>query len=636
MPGQPEEPSIRVSVTLVQMDAVVTGRDGKQVSNLTKDDFEVLEDGKPRVLRDVSYIRSGASANPQANSPAASRPVNAAKLYRSEVSRSIALLVDDLRMSFEGVHHARLALSHFVDHQMQPGDLVAVISTSGGLGGVQPFTTDRKQLHAAIDRLRFLLWAGGSAGDLRAIGGPGEEDAGLDAIRRRRFNVGMMGTIRYVARGMRDLPGRKSMVLFADGLPVKRDADDHSGITTGEIYRVTDEAHRSAVVVYGMDVRGLVYPGLQAMDDVGSLETVEVHQALDDRQSKFRNSQQGLAFLARETGGNAFLNDNDISAGLARVLEDQSGYYLLAYRRPEEDAAKRNRLVVKLKRPGLQLRYRHGALGPEESGKAKPTTPRERLFSALASPFAADGFSFRFSPSFSLGENKKLELTSQVYFDGAQLSFAAPDASGMKAAKIQILALAEGETGMVGSPTLQTYTVRMKDGQGGGFVYTVGHEVKKPGAYQLRVAVLDETSGRVGSATRLVEIPDVSKGAVAVSGINMLPGDWRARIQEASGVDTGDVSGAARVFERGKPFSYGLVVYNPRPGTAIEPRLVRGAQVLWEGKRIAVADAMRAPAGGVLTLGAGTTPGEYELEVRLVNRDGKSLGPAQSVDFELR
>jgi hypothetical protein len=58
--------------------------------------------------------------------------------------------------------------------------------------------------------------------------------------------------------------------------------------------------------------------------------------------------------------------------------------------------------------------------------------------------------------------------------------------------------------------------------------------------------------------------------------------------------------------------------------------------VLWEGKRIAVADAMRAPAGGVLTLGASTTPGEYELEVRLVNRDGKSLGPAQSVDFELR
>jgi hypothetical protein len=116
----------------------------------------------------------------------------------------------------------------------------------------------------------------------------------------------------------------------------------------------------------------------------------------------------------------------------------------------------------------------------------------------------------------------------------------------------------------------------------------------------------------------------------------MAPGDWRSRIRDAQDTGAGDVSAAARVFERGKPFSYGLMVYNPKPGTSIEPRLLRGAQVVWEGKRIAVADALRSPSGGVLTLGAGTTPGEYELEVRVVGRDGRPLGAPQSVDFELR
>ncbi len=634
--GQQDAP-IRVSVTLVQVDAVVTGRDGKQVRDLTKDDFEVFEDGKPRSLRHVSYVPSG------------SRPVPAVKtglsaseapprLERSEVGRSFALVADDLGMSFQGVNYAKQALHRFVDSQMQPGDLVAVISTSGGVSGLQPFTADKRQLHAAINRLRYLLWAGGGNGVLSPIGVPGEDDADVNSVRRRRFNMGTMGAIRYIARGMRSLPGRRSIILFSEGIQVWRGGDHDPSVTPGEILQVADEANRSAVVVYGMDVRGVVYPGLQAMDMVGDQDPGATREALNDRDVKFLNSQQGLAFLARETGGNAFLNDNDLGAGLARVLEDQSGYYLLGYGRPEEDAGKRNRLVVRLKRPGLRLRFRHGAVGETDVESEHPVTVKERLFSALSSPFQSGGFPFRLAPSFALGEKKQLELKALLYFDGAQLSFGAPDPAGMRTAKVHLLAVAEDEAGAPGAATARTYTVRTKSPGQGGFVYALRHEVKKPGLYQLRVAVLDEGSGRVGSASRLVEVPDLSKGGVAVSGINMLTGDWRSRLRDGKAEDAEeDLSAAARVFRRGEPFSYGLMVYNTRPGLAIEPKLVSAGEVVWEGKRMPVSDGGgRGLAGGVLTLGDKTSPGEYQLEVRVVGNDGKPLGAAQWVDFELR
>ena len=619
---QQEEARIRVEVTLVQVDAVVTGRDGKQVRDLGKDDFAVLEDGKPRELLYATYVRSDSGGGrAAAGGPNAARAVD-----RADVGRTIALLVDDLRMSFEGIHHAREALHAFVDRQMQPGDLVAVLSTSGKVTALQPFTTDKKQLHAAINRLRYLLWAGGARGVTAALGAPGEDDAVLGAVRQRRFNVGMLGTIRYVTRGMRGLPGRKSVVLFSEGIQVPVNSKGDSTVTTGELFRVADEANKSAVVVYGLDVRGLVYPGLQAVDRVDGDADV-VRDMIADRERNVRDSQSGLVLLARQTGGTAFINDNDLNSGLARMLEEQSGYYLLGFRRPEDAVGKPNRLVVRLAgRPNLRLQYRRGAVGEAPGAPAeRPQNPRERLFAALASPFASGGFAFRLSSSYAVDDSRKLALQAQLYFDASELSLGEPDASGLRAAKVHVMATAEGEDGLAAAPVVEAYTVRMKNGQGG-FAYDLRQAVKKPGAYQLRVAVLDEASGRVGSATRLVEIPDVAKGAVGVSAINMMTGDWRA----------GGGGALARVFERGQPFSYGLTVFNARPGMALEPRLRRGDQVVWEGKRIAVGGGARAPGGGVLTLGARTTPGEYELEVRVVGSDGQALGAAQSVEFELR
>lgn len=132
---------VRISVTLVQVDAVVTDRQGKQVTDLKPSDFEILEDGRPQHITNFSYIAmqpdSPASPKLETRSKVPLPIVPPARLRLDQVRRTVALVVDDLGLSFESTVAVREALKKFVDQQMQPGDLVAIIRTGAGMGALQ-------------------------------------------------------------------------------------------------------------------------------------------------------------------------------------------------------------------------------------------------------------------------------------------------------------------------------------------------------------------------------------------------------------------------------------------------------------------------------------------------------------------
>jgi len=146
-----QEPVIRVSVDLVQIDAGVTDSQGHHVADLKPEDFQVLEDGKPQKITHFSYVSGSANPLP-AYAGAEWNPEFAQRLRPQDVRRTIVLVADDLSYGPAEFPRARTALKEFVDREMQPGDLVSIMTTSGGMGALEQLTNDNRALTAAIRR----------------------------------------------------------------------------------------------------------------------------------------------------------------------------------------------------------------------------------------------------------------------------------------------------------------------------------------------------------------------------------------------------------------------------------------------------------------------------------------------------
>jgi VWFA-related protein len=161
-----QDPVIRVTVDLVQVDAVVTDSQGRHVTGLKREDFEILEDDKPQKITHFSYVLGTAipggpaRVNPAPREPfgkaSEAIPAPAKALRPEEVQRTIVLMADDLGLSADDIPNVRKAMKSFVDRQMQPGDLASIMTTSGGMGAMQQLTNDKRQLYAAIDRIHYV------------------------------------------------------------------------------------------------------------------------------------------------------------------------------------------------------------------------------------------------------------------------------------------------------------------------------------------------------------------------------------------------------------------------------------------------------------------------------------------------
>jgi VWFA-related protein len=421
---------VRITANLVQIDAVVTDRKGRQITDLNDQDFEILEDGRAQKITNLSYV-SVKSPDAGPPSPAvdaakdkvATPPVN---LRPEQVHRTIALVVDDIGLSFESMVYVRQALTKFVDGQMQPGDLVAIIRTGAGTGALQQFTGDKRLLYAAIERIRwnpsgvarvgafapidldtFTRLRGRAAGSITggaaSIGGVDRPQTGgadrLEQFRKDLFSVGTLGALKFVVQGMRPMPGRKSVILMSDGISIFRSVgsgetelesrDPGATSVLEELRRLTDFAYRASVVIYTMDARGLQTLGLTAQENTDDLRDDRVLAGLANRRKEFLNSQNGLDYLAQQTGGFLIHDTNDLAGGITKVLDDQMGYYLIGYR-PDDSTFNAggqrsfHKLTVRVKRSGLKVRARTGFYGiTDEEIRGAPQTSEQQMLDAL-------------------------------------------------------------------------------------------------------------------------------------------------------------------------------------------------------------------------------------------------------------
>lgn len=685
-PTPPDDDEVvKISTNLIQLDVTVTDSKGNPVTGLKPEDFEVFENGKKQKITNFSFVSSLRQKNETVVDPNSNVPVPPTALKPEQVRRTVAIVIDDLSLSFTSTAYVRRALKKFVDEQMQEGDLVAIIRTGAGIGALQQFTTDKRQLYAAIEKVMWNPLGRGGIGAFAPIRdselpaeeetdaeSEEEEERGLEDFEGAYFATGTLGALRYIVSGMDELPGRKSVILFSDGFRMlgSRDSGD-GGIVMDFLRKLIDTANRASVVFYTIDARGLVSTGITAEDSISRATPGRLQQITSSRSDELIETQAGLSFLAEQTGGLAVRNNNDLSGGVRRVLDDQS-YYLVGYEPDAETfdskASRFNKLEIKVKGRDLNVRYRSGFFNVADRNVAASRTtqtPIQQIQNALTSPFAVNDISLRLNALFG-NDAQGSYMRPLLHINAQNLKFT-DDADGSKKAVFDVLAVFFGDNGTPVEQVSKTYTLKVKGEMyerimKNGFVYYFTLPVKKPGAYQFRVAIRDSQAGKVGSASQFIEVPNLKKERLTVSGIileNMTEAQWKV-----FSADTPTITGnqmnespdkpnpmsdtSLRRFKRGTILRYGFETYNvkldasKKPSVSVQVRIFRDGKLMLEGKQTPIdvagqTDLERIKYTGALSLTQAMQAGEYILQIIVTDSLAKQKRriSTQYVQFEV-
>jgi VWFA-related protein len=487
----------------------------------------------------------------------------------------IAFVVDDLSMRFEQVHYARMALTRFVEKQMQPDDLVAILRTSHGNSALQMFLSDQRQLLARIDTVR---WG---------------ENVGREFAENNLYSLfeGQISAMSYCIRALRDLPGRKALVVLtpATNLPGLFETAMGSGVDYRAVFKnpynqLADAALRAGVVIHHLDTRGLEapFPG----PSFGGSPTFD---QLNRRKMDELNS------VPKKTGGILVANSNFFVNGIGDELNNAlKGYYILSYA-PPPNTFKLNRkdiyhrIQIKVKRHGATVHSRDGFYGTPES-EEEPAVAENPLREAIFSPFQHSDLKVSLFSGYIDDSKSGYWLRSWLHLDAQNVTLVEKENEG-HLISLETVCVTSDINGSIRDSSIVKYEFRVRDEnlswvKEHGIRFSLFLPVKKPGSYYVRVAVKDQASGKVGSAYQFVDIPDLKKGRLALSNIFVVNNaDDAAWIQ--SGVTKENApkwfnpmlnrdesrSPALRSYLPGDHFEYMSVIYNAKHEKATAPVL---------------------------------------------------------------
>ena len=696
----PQEKDFRIQVAVeeVRLDAVVLDGKGRQITDLMAEDFQIFQNGLPQKVTSCIYInQSQPQPLPKAPpaAPKGSVPVprlTGPMLTREEVQRVIVFVVDDISMGCPDFHWARMALTKFVESQMQTGDLVAIVRTSRGISANQMFSSDKRHLSAIIQTVRCgdsthwdvqpLVITGepmtpmNSQGDQNAAsqkdkGGQGQDSEKVEEFfqadtdsRVRNLIDAQIWTIRYCIRALQDMPGRKSLLFLSPRLYLppkvrndfRRFEPAYDFLYLGAYSRVADDALRAGVVIHTMDIRGL-----------GASADPAAQVSLTEQRSGSRIP------LAEKTGG-LFLEDSNFfvtGSGIGRVREELKGYYLLSYIPPASTFRADkwnvyNKVKIKAKRKGSLVHTRDGFFGRPQP--VKPSTEPSPLLNVVFSPLSRKELEVSMASGYVQDPKSGYLLRSWLNLDAKNLN-SVETKDGDHTIALAALCVTSDVNDYIQDFSSPRYLFGVKKEnlqwvRDHGIRFSLFLPVKKPGAYYVRAAVKDQVSGAVGSAYQFIEIPDLKKRRLSLSNIFAIN-----RGEDASWVRSGmteepdnrfypiltrdeNKSPALRRFLPGESFEYVAVVYNAKynakakekqpPELELQVVLFRNGREVYRTEPEAVnlqglSDFARIPVRKRMTFGKGMEPGEYILQLRVRDKQAKkkySLA-SQALGFEV-
>jgi VWFA-related protein len=529
--------TFKVEINYVEVDAVVTDQQGRFVRDLTKDDFEVLESGKPQQVTTFALVDIPVER--------AEKPLFAPKAIEPDVQtnqrrfdgRLYVLVLDDLHTNPLRSNLVKAAARRFIENSLGANDMAAVVTTGGRTDTAQDFTTNKRLLLAAVDKFMGQKLRSATLNKLdeyyRAQGTPAASDPITDPdLAERGYKArNTIGSLKNLADWMAGVRGRrKAVVLFSEGIDydINNVFDNPDATTIIEDTReAIGAATRANVSIYTVDPRGLTNMGDELIEMGSPADDPSLRLNSTGLNDELRLSQDSLRVLADETGGFAVVNQNDFGSAFDRIVRDNSSYYVLGYYPTNDRRDGRFRTItVRLKRPGLQVRARKGYQAPRGKAPAvaavdakEGTSPELR--SALESPIPVSGLTmFAFAAPFK-GIAPNASVAVVVETSGGDFKF--QEKGGKFDDTLEVSMIAVDQSGKMRDGAHQTFNMALRP-ETFRRVSQVGFRAISrlnlpPGKYQLRIAGRDTNGSLAGSVHYDLEVPDFTSGPLTMSGV---------------------------------------------------------------------------------------------------------------------
>jgi VWFA-related protein len=536
-PPPPQQPTFRTGINFVRVDVIVSDKAGNPVADLKQTDFEVLEDGKPQSIETFRLVKVDSTAPVETTRDIRTRS-DEETAAADDNARIFVFFLDDYHVRLGNSMASRKPMSEFIQNNLGPRDLVAVMYPLTPLDAVQ-LTRDHQSVIRTVERFegrKFNYEPRNSIEERYALY-PAEV---VERI-RRQVTMSALEGLAVKLGALRE--GRKAVVFLSEGFtsvlpPQMRDPvaampgmgnpnrrNPNAGMGNineeradfmgqvdiqQEMREVFNAANRSNTAIYAVDPRGL------ATGEFDINENVNMQRSNDS----LRQTQDTLRVLADETDGRAIVNRNDLARAMKQIVTDSSAYYLIGYNSTQAPSdGKFHEIKVRVKRPGTQVRARKGywALTAAEAtnavAKPKPGPPPavNRALASIAEP--------------SRGRLIRTWIGTEPGADGkTRITFvweptpATPGASRTAATSVALTAAApDGETFFSGRvPDTEAQSSNGHSPAAASGPSSVSFEVP-PGKLQLRVAIAGGPNGAMlDSDDRELMVPDLTAPEVVL------------------------------------------------------------------------------------------------------------------------
>ncbi len=666
-------PTFRSNTNLVIVNVAIKDKNGKPIEDLKKDQFTLLEDGKPQQIsvfelqrlngdilpplevtaptlktRGASETKPGVAAEAPAVKP---EPLKSDQL---KDRRLIAMFFDLSSMQPAEQIRARDAAVKFIDTQMTASDVVSIMTLTNELRVVQDFTNDRETLLTAIQSLRV-----GDSSELAALGTTGADstdDSGEFTADDTEFNIfntdRKLSALEDAARKLAPFPEKKALVYFSSGIG-KTGVDNQS-----QIRATVNAAVRANVAFYPIDARGLVAmaPAGDATQASPKGTGVFTGAAQTSARSSFHDSQDTIYTLAADTGGKALLDSNDLTLGIKAVQTDVSSYYVLGYysANPAQDGKYRHVTVKVASLPeSAKLDYRRGYYAGKVWGKMNTSDKERQLEDALTldDPFTQLPLAMEVD-YFQTGRDKYFVPIT------VRLSGSALDLSPKSTTDLDFIGQIRDLHGKLLGGVRDEIKLKLTDENAAQLAqrhveYDTGVTLP-PGDYNLRFLARENQNGKMGTFEMKFNVPDLSKQSSSVRMSSVVWSNQREPLSASIGtagankkllsehplVDNGTklIPDITRVFRKNQKLYVYFEVYDPgtiaSPSVSAELMMFRGKSKAFESAPVRVT---KPKSGRPNTLAfefqmplANIPPGQYTCQVSVIDEQARKFGFARA------